>query len=258
MMKVIVNIVLLLFFATSMSAQENNSVNNSKVIDEQQPVQENVTDDTKYLNGMVPVASFKTDNPADSLHLPTLDYSGRMPTYRWWYHPWVSDYWGWELHEGLNMNVSLSAFTSFGKNKYSGTAERISAMYAKPINNKLSFAIGGYFSNINSGIGSFREAGVTAILDYRFNDHWEAYVFGQKSLVNKYDYRFRYGLHAPNYYMFSPFDNIGDRIGAGVRYNFNESSYIELQLDWTNYPDQFNRSITNRSQMPGQSRIPKK
>lgn len=256
-MKTIANILFLLLFAASLSAQENVSDKKTANVDSPKPAQDFETDNTEYLNGMVPVASFKAQDDVDSLHIPTLDYSGRMPNSRWWYHPWASGIWGWDLHEGLNVNLSLSAFTSFGKNKYSGTAERIAAMYAKPINKKLSLAVGGYLNNINSGIGSLREAGVTAILDYRFNDHWKAYIFGQKSLASGGDNRFRYGLYGPNYYMFAPFDNIGDRIGAGVRYHFNESSYIELQFDWTNYPNQFNRDIVHRSQMPGQSRMPK-
>lgn len=247
-----------MLFCAPLAAQENVANIKETCSKMQQPAEEVAAEEPEYLNGMVPVASFKVDTPADSLHLPTLDYSGRVPSHRWWYHPFGFGGYGWELHEGLNLSLSLSAFTSFGKNSFSGTAERLAAVYAKPINKKLSFAIGGYLNNINSGIGSYREGGLTAILDYRFNDHWEAYIYGQKSLVNKGDNRFHHGIYNPLYYnMCTPFDNIGDRIGAGVRYHFNESSYLEVQVDWASYPDDFNNNVIRHNQMPGQTMLPK-
>lgn len=257
MMKGFLNILALLLLSTPLSAQEKVSDNKGIVTDTQQPAEEIAGEETEYLNGMVPVPSFKVDTPADSLHLPTLDYSGRMPSHRWWYHPFALGGYGWELHEGLNVSLSLSAFTSFGKHNFSGTAERLAAVYAKPINKKLSFAIGGYLNNVNSGIGSFRDGGLTAILDYRFNDRWEAYIYGQKSLTNNSDSRFQHNLFNPYCYMYSPFDNIGDRIGAGVRYHFNESTFLEVQVDWTSYPNDFHRSLIRHDQMPGQSNLPK-
>ncbi len=258
-MKVICNILPLLLLSAPLSAQENTTNLTSIENNTELTAEETDGKEPEYLNGMVPVASFKADIPADSLHLPTLDYSGRVPSHRWWYHPLCYGGFGWDLHEGLNINLSLSAFTSFGKNSFSGTAERIAAVYAKPINKKLSFAIGGYLNNINSGIGSYREGGLTAILDYRFNDHWEAYIYGQKSIVNSGDSRFHHGMYNPLYYnMCTPFDNIGDRIGAGVRYHFNESTYLEVQVDWSRYPgDDLGRNVMQHNQMPGQSKLPK-
>ncbi len=258
MMKAIFYIFALLVLCAPLSAQENIVDTRGYVTETKQPDVETDGSEKEYLNGMVPVATFNNDMPADSLHLPTLDYSGRVPSNRWWYHPLCYGGFGWDLHEGLNVNLSLSAFTSFGRNSFSGTAERIAAMYAKPINKKLSFAIGGYLNNINSGIGSYREGGLTAILDYRFNDHWEAYIYGQKSIVNSGDIRFRHGMYNPLYYnMCTPFDNIGDRIGAGVRYHFNESTYLEVQVDWSRYPNDFGRDVMLHNQMPGQSKLPK-
>ena len=57
--------------------------------------------------------------------------------------------------------------------------------------------------------------------------------------------------------MCTPFDNIGDRIGAGVRYHFNESTYLEVQFDWSRYPDDPGMNIMHHNQMPGQSKLPK-
>lgn len=256
-MKVIANILSLLLLSAPLSAQEVVSGIKGTDSEVQHPATEAAEEEPEYLNGMVPVPSFGADAPADSLHLPTLDNSGRVPNHRWWYHPWAFGGYGWDLHEGLNVSLGLSAFTSFGRNSFSGTAERLAAVYAKPINKKLSFAVGGYLNNINSGIGSYREGGLTAVLDYRFNDRWEAYIYGQKSLVNSSDSRFQRNWLSPYGYMFSPFDNAGDRIGAGLRYHFNESTYLEVQVDWANYPDDFHRNMLRHNQMPGQSEMPK-
>lgn len=256
-MKAIYNIALLLLFATTGYSQQSRQ-NDLKSVDAAVSASESADGaEPEYLNGMVPMASLPsaTASYADSLRLPLLDSNGLVPSHRWWYHPMAAGYWGWDLHEGLNVNLGLSAFTSFGRNSFSGTAERIAAMYAKPITKKLSIAIGGYFNNINSGIGSMRDAGLSAILNYRFNDRWEAYVYAQKSLVSNGDFRSRYNAFSP-YYIYSPFDNLGDRIGAGLRYNFNESTYIEVQVDWNSYPDTGFNGYRSRWQMPGQTFLP--
>src|SRR3712207_1938663 len=102
-------------------------------------------------------------------------------------------------------------------------------MYAKPITNKLSIATGSYFTNINSGIGSLRSAGLSAILNYRFNERWEAYLYAQKSIVNSGDFGFRNNMYYWNSLGYGPYADYSDRIGAGVRYNINASTYVEVQ-----------------------------
>ncbi len=243
----------------SINAQETVKQNYSTVSEVSIDTDSIVSDEPEYLNGMVPVASFpKQTTTADSqLHLPTLNYNGHLPVRSWWHYPFMGGYGGWNLHTGMNVNLDLSAFTSFGRNNFSGISERISAMYATPLTNKLSLAVGGYFSNINSGIGSLRSAGLSVILNYRFNEHWEAYVFAQKSIINNGSFGFRHG----NYYFptfgYGLYGDYGDRIGAGVRYNINPSTYIEVQVDWSNYPDLFHNNILNSSMMPGQSTMPR-
>ncbi len=107
---------------------------------------------------------------------------------------------------------------------------------------------------MNSGIGNFRDAGLSAIIDYRFNDHWEAYIYAQKSLASNAS-GFRYGRYYP-FYAFDMFANRGDRIGAGLRYNFNESTWIELQVDFSEYQNPF-QYRKNFGMMPSQSDMPK-
>ena len=68
---------------------------------------------------------------------------------------------------------------------------------------------------------TYRDAGLSAVLGYRFNDHWEAYLYGQKSLVSS------------NYIPYSLYDMnaLGDRIGAAVKYNVNKNFSITLSVD---------------------------
>ncbi|MCD7714300.1 MAG: hypothetical protein LUI08_05185 [Prevotella sp.] len=210
--------------------------------------------DGEYLNGMVPVASFTpNDTPLpDSLNLPNPDYSGATAFHYGRNYNYLGGYGLWSLHEGLNASLDLSAFTSFGKGHFSGIGERIDLMYAKPLNDKLSIAVGGYFENLNSGIGSYRAAGITALLDYRFNEHWEAYVYGQKNLMfNASEGRFGVwnGMGAYDYY-----GNFADRIGLGLRYNFNETTFLEVQFDFERRPDTFHQNIINQNPMPPERR----
>ena len=63
------------------------------------------------------------------------------------YNTW----WGfdtWQLHKGLNVNLGASVFASFGKGapKGAGFGQDISLMYATPINDKLSLAVGGWLA----------------------------------------------------------------------------------------------------------------
>lgn len=163
----------------------------------------------------------------DSLHLPTLDnlgqvWSTRMPFFR---PGWST----WNLHQGLN--VSLGAYVVAGWGKHSsgvGFGQNISAMYATPLTPKLSLAVGGYFSNLYWDHNPFRSAGVTAVLGYQIDDHWEAFLYGQKTLTES---RF---APLPLYHM----GDLGDRIGAAIRYNFNPSFSVEVSLEHRSWPHQ--------------------
>ena len=92
-------------------------------------------------------------------------------------------------------------------------------MYAIPVNNKLSIALGGYLNNIYWAHDAYRDAGLSAIIGYKFDEHWEGYLFGQKSLVNK-------RMPMPLYDM----SHIGDRFGAAVKYNFNPNFSIQVTV----------------------------
>lgn len=164
----------------------------------------------------------------DSLHLPVLDSQGRVTPfnlYPLYYGGWSS----WELHPGLNISAGASVFAQFGKNARHGAgfSQNISAMYAIPVNNKLSVALGGYLNNIYWGHDAYRDAGLSAVIGYKFDEHWEAYLYGHKSLVD--NHRMPYCLYDMN--------SVGDRIGAAVKYNFNESTSIQISVESVSMPN---------------------
>lgn len=211
MMK-IKNYVLATLFVVSaavVSAQENRYVGAAHVAD--------------VPNGIVaePVAAI------DSLTLPRLNMLGQvMPPLTRWYgmYPMFSGLgWGsWELHKGLNMSLGASVFAQFGKHAHHGAgfSQNLSAMYAASLTDNLSLAAGGYLNNTYWGHDAYRDAGLSAVLGYRFDDHWEAYLYGQKSLVSS-------NIPYPLYDM----NALGDRIGAAVKYNFTKSFSVTLSVE---------------------------
>ena len=190
----------------------------------------------------------------DSLMLPPLNAQGQVDTtcrYPLAFGGWNS----WGLHRGLNVQIGASVFAEFGKGAHSGAGfqQNIALMYAMPINDKLSVAVGGYLNNVNYAGGNWHDAGLSAVVGYRFNEHLEAYIWGQKSINNNVGNRFRYGLYdgyyggygfggygfggfSRNFYGFpsySAYDlsGIGDRIGATLRYNFSNNMSIEVTVE---------------------------
>lgn len=160
------------------------------------------------------------DTQTDSLHLPVLNIRGQAPLMAYPYDTW----WGmesWNLHRGLNVNLGASVFASFGKGapKGAGFGQDLSMMYAMPLTNRLSLAVGGWISNAYWAHDRYTDAGINAVLGYKFNDKWEAYVYGRKSIMNK-----------PVPYRFYTMQELGDRIGAAVKYNFSPSCSIQISV----------------------------
>ena len=180
---------------------------------------------------------------------------------------------GYGLHKGLNVSLDLSAFATFGKGlpHKGGFSQNINATYLSPLSKdgKLWIAGGGYFNNTTWGGDSYRDVGLYAILGYKFNEHWEAYVYGQLSISNNYQRYYSsymgyapYGRYGMGYYpgiwghsfgntmplgMGTPGANV---LGAGVIYNVNKSFSIGLNIEgvWYNqkgltYFDQYNYPV---------------
>lgn len=252
-MRLIITIILSFGVLLASSAQDNKILHSSvePISTEQKPLE----DDSEYLNGMIPVANFKSEIPeTDSLHLPPIDSYGRVHSYRSWRYPYMGGLFGWDVHEGLNVNLGVSAFTSFGKNSFSGWGQNIAAVYAKPINDKLSIAVGGYLNNYSTGRGSLRSAGITGVLNYRFNEHWEAFIYGQKGFYDNFMQMFNlytpYSLYALGYSPLYDIEAFGDHIGAGVRWMPNKTTSISVQFEVSSAPNNFHDRVLDRWQMP--------
>lgn len=173
----------------------------------------------------------------DSLHLPSFTHDGhvlvgRYPFYR---YGWTT----WDLHQGLNVSLGASVFAQFGKHAHGGVGfgQTISAMYAMPLTSKLSFAVGGYFNNLYWNHTPVREAGLSAVMGYRFNEHWEGYLYGQKSISNQ--------GQVP--YPLYDIGDLGDRIGAALRYNFNPSFSVQVSVEHRSLPNNGPTSVFSES-----------
>lgn len=238
-MKVFGLIISFLFFSMTGFSQENNIQGMTEPVSDMPET--GIMDDSHYLNGMVPVGKIDRDLPQkqDSLHLPMLDNYGRVYSHYSWLYPYMGSWGLWNVHEGLNVQLGVSAFTSFGKNSFSGWGQNLSAVYAKPINDRMSLAVGGFMNNYSTGMGTFRNAGITAVLNYRLNEHWEAFVYGQKSFMDNSSTMFShydpYGYGMFGYgMMYNPMYDMGvfgDRIGAGVTWKPTQSTSVQVQFE---------------------------
>lgn len=156
-------------------------------------------------------------------------------------------------NSGLHASVDLSAFATFGggSSHKGGFAQDINVSYLSPLtkDGKLWIDAGGYLSNIYYGGDSYRDAGIHAMLNYRFDEHWEAYVYGQLSLASNYNsyYNGYYGYenrYFPNYYGMRGMSMYGDGVGVpganviglGARYHVNKnlSFGVSVQGIWYN------------------------
>lgn len=168
--------------------------------------------------------------PDTTFSLPPLTYRGTIATY-----PYIGSMFtslgNWDLHPGLNASLSASAIFGLGKNSGSGFAHSAAVMYAGQIMPKLSFYIGGYSSFLDWGRHQMKDAGLTAMLNYRIDEHWEAVVFAQKSLMQP---------RMPLQQMWWLGADFGDKIGASVKYNINPHFSLQLSV-W----DQRNRWDNN-------------
>ena len=159
----------------------------------------------------------------DSLHLPELDDRGRVMNYNYYPYYFGGTWSNWRLHEGLNLSLGASIFSQFGKHAYGGVgfAQNLSMQYATALTSRLSIAVGGYLDNMYWANTTFRDAGMTAVLGYKFSDQWEGYVYGQKSI----------GTNAPIPYHLQDLNEMGDRIGAALRYNITPNISVQMSVE---------------------------
>lgn len=161
----------------------------------------------------------------------------------------------------FHASVDLSVMAGFGKGAPHGAgfAQNVDAWYTTPLGKKGWLTAGGYLNHLNwDGINA-TGGGLYAELGYQFNDHWAAYVYGQKSLVNNgvggYGY---YGYPYYNGYCGNPFysswgygnylgyNPFGDKFGAAVRWTPNHNFTLEISVEKDWYPSSSRTSVGYR------------
>lgn len=158
--------------------------------------------------------------PDTTFSLPPLTYRGTIATYPYLGNMFTG-FGNWELHPGLNASLSASAIFGLGENSGSGFANSMAVMYAGQIMPKLSFSIGGYSSFLDWGRHQMKDAGLTAMLNYRIDEHWEAAVFAQKSMMQP---------SMPLRQMWWLGADFGNKIGASIKYNINPNVSIQVSV----------------------------
>lgn len=150
----------------------------------------------------------------------------------------------------FHASVDLSVMAGFGKGapKGAGFAQNITATYTAPLGKRAWLTAGGYMSHLNwDGINT-TNAGLYGELGYNFNDHWSAYIYGQKSLANSgmgdyYPYYGYYGYTGYSYgaYGYPGYNPYADRLGAAIRWKPNDHFWLELSVekDWMPKHDYF-------------------
>lgn len=143
--------------------------------------------------------------------------------------------WGgyqWDLHKGMNVSLSASAFVTSGNHQYfpgSGFSTDASLMYVMPVNKKLTVAVGGYVSTNNFGRYRFNDFGIQGMAAYQFNDKLNLYAYGRYSFINP---RIPYPVRA-----MAPFLKSSSTIGGVLDYKVTPSFRIQVGVrsDQYNY-----------------------
>ena len=198
-------------------------------------------------------------------NLPLVDENGQAITNNDMYYPYWGYGWGfntWRLHKGLNVNLSASVFANLG-NGYghgAGFVQDVSLMYVTNLSKKATLAVGGYINNVTYSGSNYTTAGVNALFNYRFNDHWSAYFFVQKAFNSGNFAPWAIGNYAidgyamglsPMYwgsgffpYMSSaygmPMYKFMDRIGGGVSYQWgkHKQNSLSISVEYDRLPNQ--------------------
>lgn len=168
----------------------------------------------------------------------------------------------WRLHKGLNVNLSASVFANLGRgySHSAGFTQDVSLMYVTDLSPKATLAIGGYINNVTYSGSNYTTAGVNALFNYQFNDHWSAYFFVQKAFNSGNFAPWAIGNYAidgyamglsPMYwgsgffpYMSSaygmPMYKFMDRIGGGVSYQWgkHKQNSLSISVEYDRLPNQ--------------------
>lgn len=127
-------------------------------------------------------------SPTDSLFIPrhirNMEWTGEAPTLFTMWKPWMPFGGGggmWNLHQGLNAEIEAGVIVGFGRNnpfKGGSFFTDISLLYAQPINDRLSYAIGGDVSRFRMWNDDIFNTRIQGMLNYKINDRLDATMYG--------------------------------------------------------------------------------
>lgn len=154
----------------------------------------------------------------------------------------------YEVHEGVNVSVGLSATVGLGHGSPGGVGlgRSLDVLYVSPIRNKWNFAVGATSSAVNWGAFHHTDLGIYGSANYYPSDKVTLSVDAYKSLLAPkysslpYYMGDRYML--PRGLCTSPFNPCGDyygpcyrgnldsQFGAGLNLKLNRKTFIEFHV----------------------------
>lgn len=153
-----------------------------------------------------------------------------------------------ELHGSVGLSVM--AGLDKGAPRGAGFAQDINLDYTLPLGSRGWLTVGGYMDHLNWSGMNTTSAGIYGALGYQIDDHWSAYVYGQKSLANSgYAYPYYggfypiyngYGYHGYNGYGYPNSYWNADRIGAALRWTPNKNVMLQISVEKEWMPKQDN------------------
>ena len=153
----------------------------------------------------------------------------------------------------LHGSVGISVMAGLGKGapKGAGFAQDINLDYTLPLGSRGWLTVGGYMDHLNWSGMNTTSAGIYGALGYQFDDHWSAYVYGQKSLANSgYGFPYYggyytgfngYGYHGCGGYGYPNGYWNADRLGAALRWTPSKNFMLQISVekDWMPRQDNF-------------------
>ena len=153
----------------------------------------------------------------------------------------------------LHGSVGISVMAGLGKGapRGAGFAQDINLDYTLPLGTRGWLTGGGYMDHLNWSGMNTTSAGIYGALGYQIDDHWSAYVYGQKSLANSgYGFPYYggyytgfngYGYHGYNGYGYPNGYWNADRLGAALRWTPSKNFMLQISVekDWMPRQDNF-------------------
>ncbi len=133
----------------------------------------------------------------------------------------------WKLHEGFNVQFSLSVTAGLGSHAPRGVGfgQDAAFMYAQPLTKRLSVAGGVYMSHMDWGGFTYNQVGVAGVAAFQVNEKVSLYAYGSKALLPQ---------KVPPYW--SPYVG-GDRFGGMLHVKFNDTFSMGFSVERRSYPD---------------------